>query len=222
MWFAARDIAFENPVTEDETVLMLERMGISTPGTRRQGRRRRACVRQALANRVLLDDDIDFELESLIARMVRLLLIEISAFHAFAWAEEVLADTDLVAGDGEAATLVSYIRADETPHVEYLQDGAVGDARPHVRRRVGQALSGHRDHRPRSGTALSTCRSTSGESTAWRRHGGKSPTRWTAVPIATTSSSSSTPSARPSVAPTARGSTAPPDRTRGARSGLRS
>ena len=69
----------------------------------------------------LLPDDIDFDLESLIERMIRLLLIEISAFHMFAWAEEVLSDPDLVAGDGEAARLVSYIRADETPHVEYLR-----------------------------------------------------------------------------------------------------
>ncbi len=119
MWFAARDIAFEQPVTADETALMLERMGISTPGSggKVDVTRMRA---QALAAR-LLDDDIDFDLESLITRMIRLLLIEISAFHAFAWAEEVLADRDLVAGDGEAATLVSYIRADETPHVAYLK-----------------------------------------------------------------------------------------------------
>jgi hypothetical protein len=66
-------------------------------------------------------DDVDFDLEMLITRMVRLLLIEISAFHTFAWAEELLADPDLVAGDGEAARLVSYIRADETPHVDYLR-----------------------------------------------------------------------------------------------------
>src|SRR5207237_5321452 len=29
MWFAARDVAFENPVTEDETALMMERMGLT-------------------------------------------------------------------------------------------------------------------------------------------------------------------------------------------------
>src|SRR5436305_2656418 len=57
----------------------------------------------------------------LISRMANLLLIEISAFHTFAWAEEWLADTDLVAGDAEASHLVSYIRADETPHVAYLK-----------------------------------------------------------------------------------------------------
>ena len=53
--------------------------------------------------------------------MVGLLFIEVSAFHTFAWAEEVLSDTELVAGDGAAADLVRYIRADETPHVDYLR-----------------------------------------------------------------------------------------------------
>jgi hypothetical protein len=119
MWFACRDIAFESPVTEDMTVQMLERMGIATPGT--GGAVDQEALRKAaIANRVL-PDDIDFELESLLARMIRLLFIEISAFHTFAWAEELLSDTDLVAGDGAAARLVSYIRADETPHVDYLR-----------------------------------------------------------------------------------------------------
>ena len=119
MWFAARDVAFDHPVTEDETVLMLERMGIATPGA--GGAVDPARLRaMALANRIL-PDDIAFDLEALIERMTRLLLIEISAFHTFAWAEELLADPDLVAGEGEAARLVSYIRADETPHVDYLR-----------------------------------------------------------------------------------------------------
>jgi hypothetical protein len=118
MWFAARDIAFENPVTEDETQRMLERMGIASPGS---GKVDLAALRAAaMANRVL-PDDIDFDLESLIERMTRLLLIEISAFHTFAWAEELLDDPARVAGDGEAARLVSYIRGDETPHVDYLR-----------------------------------------------------------------------------------------------------
>jgi hypothetical protein len=118
MWFAARDIAFEHPVTGDQTALMLERMGISRPGG---GPPDLAALRaQAIANR-RLSDDIDFDVESLLERMVRLLLIEISAFHIFAWAEEVLGDTELCAGDGDAARLVSYIRSDETPHVEYLK-----------------------------------------------------------------------------------------------------
>ncbi len=119
MWFAARDIAFENPVTEDETALMLERMGIATSGS--GGTVDVSKMRDiAFANR-LWPDDLEFEFEMTVERMVRLLLIEISAFHAFAWAESLLSDTDLVAGDGEAARLVSYIRSDETPHVEYLK-----------------------------------------------------------------------------------------------------
>jgi hypothetical protein len=118
MWFAARDIAFENPVTEDETHTMLERMGISAPGS---GKVDVAALRAAAEANRILPDDIDFDLESLIERMTRLLLIEISAFHTFAWAEALLSDEELVAGDGEAARLVSFIRADETPHVEYLR-----------------------------------------------------------------------------------------------------
>jgi len=118
MWFAARDIAFEHPVGEDQTALMLERMGISRPGG---GPPDLAALRaQAMANR-RLPNDIDFDVESLLERMVRLLLIEISAFHIFRWAEAVLGDTELCAGEGEAARLVGYIRADETPHVEYLK-----------------------------------------------------------------------------------------------------
>ena len=119
MWFAARDIAFEDPVTEDETIVMLERMGIATPGSGGQVDLE-AMRKHAIANR-LLPDDVPFVLESLVERMVRLLFIEISAFHTFAWAEALLGDETVVAGEGEPARLVSYIRADETPHVDYLR-----------------------------------------------------------------------------------------------------
>jgi hypothetical protein len=69
----------------------------------------------------VLPDDIPFELEAVIERMARLLLIEISAYHVFAWAEALLSDPDLSAGEGEAARMVSYIRQDEAPPVEYLK-----------------------------------------------------------------------------------------------------
>ncbi|MDQ1404042.1 MAG: uncharacterized protein QOG03_2358 [Actinomycetota bacterium] len=116
MWFAARDIAFDNPVTKDETEFMLARMGIGAkPGAPDVSGARK----QMLGERTF--DDIDVNLEMLIARMASLLLIEISAYHTFAWAEEVLSDTALVSGEGEAARLVSYIRSDEAPHVEYLK-----------------------------------------------------------------------------------------------------
>lgn len=119
MWFVARDIAFENPVTEDQTALMLERMGIAPPGS--SGQPDMSKLRDQLVASRALPDDIDLALEIVVNRMVGLLLIEISAFHAFRWAEAVLADTDLVAGDGEASRIISYIRADETPHVSYLR-----------------------------------------------------------------------------------------------------
>jgi hypothetical protein len=118
MWFAARDIAFEHPFTEDQTALMLERMGISGPGGAMPDL---AAARVAAMAMRRFPDDIDFDLEALIDRLVRLLLIEIAAFHAFAWAEEVLGDAELCAGEGEAARIVSYIRTDETPHVEYIK-----------------------------------------------------------------------------------------------------
>ena len=118
MWFAARDIAFDNPATEDHTERMLDRMGIDTsPKSAEQISR---LQQAAIAGRVL-PDDIDFTLELVVGRMIGLLLIEISAFHGFRWAEAVLSDTELVAGDGAAATLVSHIRADETPHVAWLR-----------------------------------------------------------------------------------------------------
>jgi hypothetical protein len=108
MWFAARDIAFDRSCEELDIEAMLARMGFG-PG--RPG---------ADAPR-LLPDGIPYELEMMVSLMVRVLFIEISAFHTFAWAEEWMSDAELVAGDGEAARLVSFIRADETPHVGYLR-----------------------------------------------------------------------------------------------------
>jgi hypothetical protein len=117
MWFAARDIAFESPVTEDMTQTMLVRMGIAAP----DGKVPTPSEAQAAALALRRFPDLDLSLEMMMRRMVGLLFIEVSAFHTFAWAEEVLSDTDLVAGDGSAADLVRYVRADETPHVEYLR-----------------------------------------------------------------------------------------------------
>jgi hypothetical protein len=108
MWFAARDIAFERPAEELDIDAMLARMGFGQSGS------------AGPADRVL-PSDIPAGLEMMVSLMVRVLFIEISAFHTFAWAEEWMSDAELVGGDGEAARLVSYIRSDETPHVGYLR-----------------------------------------------------------------------------------------------------
>jgi hypothetical protein len=134
MWFAVRDIAFEHPVTDDQTEVMLERMGIASGATTPSPEEMRA---RMLAARVL--EDIDIGLETMIRRMIGILLIEISAHHVFAWAEELLADPDLVAGGGDGARLVSYIRQDESPHVAYL-----ATALTEMRDRTFIGESGHR------------------------------------------------------------------------------
>jgi hypothetical protein len=108
MWFAARDVAFETTADELDIEGMLARMGFGPRG--RDG---------AAADR-LLPEDISPELEAMASLMIRVLFIEVSAFHTFKWAEAWLSDVDLVAGDGAAGRLVSCIRADETPHVAYL------------------------------------------------------------------------------------------------------
>jgi hypothetical protein len=118
MWFVSRDIAFENPVTADQTAAMMARMGIPVGGA---GADPDAAMSRFLGRRAF--DDIDVGLEMLISTMLRVLFVEIKAFHVFSWAEEVLSDVDLVAGDGAAAEIVRSIKADETPHVEYLRTG---------------------------------------------------------------------------------------------------
>jgi hypothetical protein len=106
MWFAARDVAFDGVSAKLDIEAMLARMGF---GAGRSGAAERR-----------LPDDIDVDLEMVAGFMIRVLLIEVQAFHTFAWAESWLSDVDLVAGDGAAADLVACIRQDETPHVAYL------------------------------------------------------------------------------------------------------
>lgn len=121
MWFAARDIAFDRAFGEDEVAGMLKRMGFGTAA--------------AAAQPVALCPEIDGRLEGMLRFMISLMFIEVSAFHAFAWAEDLLSDNALVAGEGLAAQIVSYIRADETPHVAYLQT-ALTEVRDRIMRTV--------------------------------------------------------------------------------------
>lgn len=118
MWFLARDVAFEDPAVEDLTETMLFRLGV-TPAPGAPAPSADEVRRRQLAEWTFTD--VPLEIETLIKRMVNLLLVEISAAHTFAWAEALLSDADLVAGDGTAAELVRAIRQDESPHVEYLR-----------------------------------------------------------------------------------------------------
>lgn len=114
MWFTVRDIAFEHPLTGDMTGQLLQRLGFQGPAASEEERIARFNAQRSFPQ-------LDTGLEMLLTTMIRVLFIEIKAFHVFAWAEELLSDRALVAGDGEAATLVGHIRADESPHVEYLR-----------------------------------------------------------------------------------------------------
>lgn len=116
MWFAVRDSAFEHPADDDQTAVMLERMGIGSGGAVPD----LAAIARRMEERRLFPE-LDAGLEMMIDRMIDVLLIEISAYHVFAWAEELLSVPGLVAGDGEPARLVSHIRQDEAPHVGYLE-----------------------------------------------------------------------------------------------------
>ena len=110
MWYAVRDIAFEDPLNPESEKRMratIDEAAASVPAPVVIGQRQH--------------DDIDRQFEALITFMARVLFIEIRAHHAFAWAEALLSDDDLVAGHGAAAQLVSYIRQDEAPHVDYLR-----------------------------------------------------------------------------------------------------
>src|SRR5882672_3624704 len=70
MWFAARDIAFESPKTKLDIEAMLMRMGFGQPGSPGSIDLRRA-----------LPEDIDVNVELIASLMIRVLLIEVQAFH---------------------------------------------------------------------------------------------------------------------------------------------
>ena len=113
MWFAARDIAFETSRDrQTRPQLMLQRMGINVgpgatpPPPPPTGHARR------------LDHDVRAARRADDAAAAHR---DLRVPHLRRGPRRCSAKTDLVAGDGDAAKLVSYVRADETPHVEYLK-----------------------------------------------------------------------------------------------------
>lgn len=104
MWEAARDLALEKPKVPADVLLRLMGQG---PGRRRE--RKRAFPQ--------LDED----LENVLATMAQVLAVEVFAMGVFDWGETLLSDPEVSADPEGAGRLVSHIRADERPHVEYLR-----------------------------------------------------------------------------------------------------
>ncbi len=102
MWEAARDVALSNPEVPTDILMMI--MG------RRAGNRPQRLL-PTLAEPV----------ERLLGFMAGVLAIEVFARSTFQWAEELLGDPEVSDSPEQAARLVSYIRSDESPHVEYLR-----------------------------------------------------------------------------------------------------
>src|SRR5438093_4944772 len=97
MWELARDIALDRPPIPKDLAPS------STP---------------AAAPRVL--PEVPSDVETVVLRMMGVLVIEVFAVEAFRWAHAVLGDPALFRRHDEARTLVAFIQQDEAPHVGYL------------------------------------------------------------------------------------------------------
>ncbi len=103
MWEAARDVALSNPDVPPDILMVI--MGRRSPQNRPQ--------------RMLTS--VTEPVERLLGFMVGVLVIEVFARSTFEWAEELLGDPEVSDSPEDGARLVSFIRSDESPHVEYLR-----------------------------------------------------------------------------------------------------
>jgi hypothetical protein len=124
MWEAARDLAFEKPrIPGDVLLRMMGRGGRGERGAR-------------------LLPELDETLERMIGMMARVLVVEIFAEGTFQWGIELLSDPEVSTQPERAGALVAYVRADESPHVEYLRT-ALSELRARTLRTVqGGTLPG--------------------------------------------------------------------------------
>jgi hypothetical protein len=125
MWEAARDMAFENPKIPGDVLMQMMGQG---PGRRRERKR--------------MFPELDEKLERMLATMAQVLAVEVFAMGAFDWGERLLSDPDVSAQPEAAGGMVSYIRADESPHVEYLRTGLSEVAARTLRTVDGKTVSG--------------------------------------------------------------------------------
>lgn len=103
MWEAARDLALEKPRIPGDVLMRM--MG-------RQAARKRP-------ERPF--PQLDETLERMLALMAQVLVVEIFAEGTFDWGHRLLSNPKVSAAPEAAAAMVSHIRTDENPHVEYLR-----------------------------------------------------------------------------------------------------
>jgi hypothetical protein len=125
MWEAARDLALEKPKVPGDLLLRMMGQG---PGRRRE--RKRAFPQ------------LDGDLENVLATMAQVLAVEVFAQGVFDWGEALLSDPEVSADPDAAGRLVSHIRADEHPHVEYLRTALSEVAARRLRTVDGRLIAG--------------------------------------------------------------------------------
>lgn len=103
MWEAARDLALEKPRIPGDVLM------------RMMGRRGGGGGRERLF------PQIDAKLETMIATLASVLVIEVFAARTFDWGERLLSDRQVSAEPERAGAMVGYVRKDEEPHVQYLR-----------------------------------------------------------------------------------------------------
>lgn len=139
MWFAVRDAALADPPI---TIDMFENLPIAPPPGY-EGPAKPSP--EAISVGGMLDglrDDIAPELQLLVRAMVQILVIELLAYHTFAWASDVLGDAECSHDAGFARDTIDHIRIDEDIHVGYLQCALAELATLTVRTASGTTVPG--------------------------------------------------------------------------------
>ncbi|MBW2312953.1 MAG: hypothetical protein JRH10_02095 [Deltaproteobacteria bacterium] len=123
MWEAARDLALEDPKIPNDVLMRI--MG-----------------RRAKRERRRLAPELDVELERMLNTMATVLAVEIFARSIFDWGERLLSDPEVSAEPKRAGDMVRFIRADESPHVEYLRTALSEVAARTLRTASGGTMAG--------------------------------------------------------------------------------
>jgi hypothetical protein len=124
MWEAARDLALESPTVPADVFMRLM-------GDRGQSRGADPLFPQ-----------LEKRLYRMLSMMSQVMVIEVFAKRTFDWGVRLLSDPEVSAKPKEAGAMVEYIRADESPHVEYLR-AALSEARARtLRTEDGKTIAG--------------------------------------------------------------------------------